>query len=234
MNKSLISLAAIDMSKANIVNNTLISAAFQNKTTLVSIQLPNTLTTINADVFKGTAINQITIPASVNFAGVQSLRSIKYITFESYVPGDYIAANLNDSYIFVNESVVETYRTAFAGLSNRIYPKAQMCDDEVNFVRELSNGTYELTLYTGNETNIVAGNDLRVNYKSITVSTIGENAFRNSKHSFTLAFAPSVQSIGYRAFYTTLVKSSTVNRNKPSPAKPLSNPMLIDFPTSKS
>ncbi len=205
---SLKGIVSLDMSQSTINGNSLANNALSNISTLTNVNLPKSLVTLGANAFSGTSIKGITIPATVTSIGDNALLGIKFVYMQSYEPCTISSKGHNTStFFFVPDSAVDTYRSAsvWSGFKDRIYPMAQLADDGVNHVRKLNDGTYEIVNYAGDAAEIEIGNGVTLNGTTLAITSVGENAYRNLTHAFTLKFHSGVKTVSQNAFYGTKV-----------------------------
>lgn len=205
--KAMKSISSIDLSQAAIANNTIPSKALQNVSTLTEVLLPRNITKIDTYAFSGTSIKQITIPATVTSITNSALENISYVYMLSYEPCSITDTGHYGCYFFVPESVVDTYKTTgnWAKFVTEIYPMAQLADDGVTHIRKLGDGSYEIVLYVGTSTDLLVGDNVVLGGTTVSVSSVGMNAYRHITQGYTLKFSTSVKNISANAFRGTSV-----------------------------
>lgn len=225
-NTKMTKLKTLDLSEANLVDNTL-PTGFYNLKYITTLTLPKNLLRIEKNAFGSkVTIQFLTIPSSVLSLGENALANIDYAVFESVVPpkvdvksyvdGNTTYTKLGTRCNFVPAESVEAYDAAFTSLPANnwtnyalaTYPYATLADDGAHFVRPLEDGTYEIVTvdssgFTSKVTNkdYVIGQNLTVNGEPIVVSTIGRCAYLNFKiETLNVTFADSVHTIRWRSF----------------------------------
>lgn len=200
-------IAALDMSQAALANNTLPTSALAGVSSLNSLLLPRSVTLIDTYALQNTSIKSLSIPATVTQIKKNSLEGITFVYMQSYEPCSFETTGHSKVYFFVPESSLSTYKSkspwSGASLKPRIYPMAQLTDDGVTHVKKLSDGTYEIVHSLSDLANIKVGENVTIDGINLTISSVGESAYRHLKHAFTLSFSSSVTSISTEAFYTS-------------------------------
>ena len=110
--------------------------AFSECSKLTSVEIPNSVTSIgNSAFYYCIALNGITIPSSVTSIGehVFDNCSSPYIYFKSSTPTSSFNSDNWDNIIYVNEESLETYRTQWTSVCNRIFPYPQRTGAEIIF-----------------------------------------------------------------------------------------------------
>ncbi len=211
------SLRRLDLQRATVIDsgtstlNRLGTNALAGADQLTELILPQNLEQIG--VYALSRLNSnlvVTIPASVTVYGDEWYNQGKYVAFASPTPvTDAIGGMDQVQAIFVDETYVEAYRTAFSSFLSRIYPMAQQDDTGTHFVRQLSGTTsWEIVCYVGLATgDINVGNNIRVGGQPISIVGIGDYSYCNTLIGTepVVTFADSIEYIGERAFYETTV-----------------------------
>lgn len=198
----------LDLFQAALESNSLPAEAFRDVSSLKSLILPRSVTTIGTYALSGTSIKSIIIPATVTRINSNALNGISYVYMQSYEPCTFSSSGHGKTYFFVPESSLTLYKTTGNWISceTRIYPNAVLADDGETHVRKLGDGTYEIVHYLGMLTELKVGENVTLGGTSITVTSVGENAYRHITYGFTLKFAPTVTNIAPNAFYSSGVR----------------------------
>jgi len=207
-------IASLDMSQAALESNTLPAYAFQNQSSLEalvdleSVVLPRSVTTIGNYALSGMSIKSIIIPATVTRINSNALNGISFVYMQSYEPCTFSATGHGKTYFFVPDSSLTIYKTTgnWVGCESRIYPTATLADDEKTHVRKMGDGTYEIVHYLGTDLELNVGENVTIDNINLTVSSVGENAYRHIIHAFTLKFAPTVTNVSTKAFFASGVR----------------------------
>ena len=198
----------LDLFQAALESNSLPAEAFRDVSSLKSLILPRSVTTIGTYALSGTSIKSIIIPATVTRINSNALNGISYVYMQSYEPCTFSSSGHGKTYFFVPESSLTLYKTTGNWISceTRIYLNAVLADDGETQVRKLGDGTYEIVHYLGVLTELKVGENVTLGGTSITVTSVGENAYRHITYGFTLKFAPTVTNIAPNAFYSSGVR----------------------------
>ncbi len=222
-------LEEIDFTRATTENNAIPDRAFADKKSLKTVILPSNLLKIGSEAFDGTGVETLTIPSSVNTLGNNCFAADSYIYFKSYTPATGItdAKNLGCKFFFVHENAYSTYTgdAKWTSMTNFIYRNAVEADDEINFVRMLADGGYEIVLYRGQEFDITVGTGLKVDGQDITVTKVGEKAYIHAKgysvydsqgknYLKNIQFNSTVGEIGKNAFASTRIETAKLGNVK--------------------
>ena len=107
------------------------TAAFQNCSALISITLPNAVTTITSNAFNSSGITSITIPSPVTSIGSNAFYNctyLGYVVIQATTPptlgNGNVFSRTNNCPIYVPDESVEAYKAAanWSSLASRIFP----------------------------------------------------------------------------------------------------------------
>ena len=203
-------------SNGEIIVKTIANEAFDSNDNIVSVTIPDSVTTIGEHAFSS-CFNLKTITISEN----SQLTTIGEYAFRD-------CSSLTS--IFIPDSVTTIGREVFRDCSNlTIYCEASSRSYDWDYSWNYSNrpvvwsysgesGVYgdfaygvsidsegkpyiTITYYTGSSTNIVIPLSINVNGEDISVKTIADNVFYNNRKITSIAISDSVTSIGEYAFF---------------------------------
>ena len=217
---SMLSLRHLNMQRANMYDsstdtyNKLPTLAFYQANKYETLVLPQNLTEIGSCAFQNSNIeNVITIPSGVTTFGSNWFNGGKYVRFAASVPVAQSSLNMkNVKAIFVDEAYIVSYKSAYSGYADRIYPVSVLDETKTHFVRNTQNDEWEITYLIHGEDPVI-GEDITIDGSFLKITSVCDNAYRHNFTGTKVKFADSVENLGASNFYNN--KSITeVDLNK--------------------
>ena len=173
------------------------NGAFDGKSNLVAVTLPDTLTTIGNRAFAGTSLTTLTIPASVESIGSEAFTDVETLTSVTFNEGlKTIGANAFDGCSLLNTIALPNSLTS---LGNNAFQYAGRDAAAANGtltigtgLTEIPQGAFSGMSKTGGALTIPAG-----------ITKIGASAFSGTSSFTSIVIPEGVTEIGERAFAGT-------------------------------
>ena len=205
---SMLSLRHLNMQRANMYDsgtdtyNRLPNLAFYGVSKYETLVLPQNLVEIGTQSLSNSDIeNIITIPSDVTVFGANWFNDSEYVRFAASVPVAQATNGLkNVKAIFVEEAYIASYKSAYSGYANRIYPVSVMDESKNHFVRNTQNDEWEITYLIKGE-DAVIGENITIDGTILNITSVYDNAYRHNYTGTKVKFADNVENLGAYNFY---------------------------------